>query len=264
MNKNELNENDLRRALANEGLRDEDISLAVYGVTDSTNQRAKEYAEKCNTPTPVVLIADCQSAGRGRLGRSFLSKGGAGIYMSLLVFPELMAHDAVRLTAYAAVAAARAIEALTPLKTGIKWVNDIYVGEKKLAGILTEGNVNPDGTLKYAVIGIGINTHKTDRGELAGIATDIESECGMRIDRARLAARIAKELLSRLDGLLDSSIVEEYRSRSMLIGRRVRVIKASEEYDALVTDITDTCELAVQREGATEVLSTGEVSLKIR
>ena len=165
--------------------------------------------------------------------------------------------------AYTAVAVSRAIEAVTPLKPKIKWVNDVYVGERKLAGILVEGNVSPDGMLKYAIIGIGINTHANEREGLDRIATDIESECGVRACRATLAARVAGEILSGIDGMLDVSISDEYRERSMLIGRSVRVIKQAEEYEATVTGITDSCELQIVRDGKQELLSTGEVSLRL-
>jgi len=120
--------------------------ILLYELTDSTNERAREYArEKTDNRSPVVFIADGQTAGRGRRGRSFVSNSGAGIYISILTYPEAVGADATVATSRAAVCLARAIESLCDCDVRIKWVNDLYLGGKKLAGILTEGEVAQDG-----------------------------------------------------------------------------------------------------------------------
>ena len=134
--------------------------IVFYEETDSTNTRAKEYARSAESKETVVFIANSQTAGRGRLGRSFVSERGGGIYMSILTYPEENGFDATAATARAAVCLARATEAVCGCKTEIKWVNDIYLGGRKLAGILTEGKMTSDGEIAYQVVGMGINVYK--------------------------------------------------------------------------------------------------------
>ena len=141
-----------------------DIPVFCSDSTESTNLDAKKYAEE-HPETPCALfIADSQTAGRGRLGRSFLSQGGVGLYFSLLLRGVGEAMDALSLTTYSAVALCRALRRVSDIEPKIKWVNDIYVGEKKLAGILTEGRLctEESGKLDYAIIGIGVNVARQD------------------------------------------------------------------------------------------------------
>ena len=138
--------------------------ILVYDHLPSTNQTAREMAADGALDGTVVL-AHKQSAGRGRLGRSFFSPDGTGLYMSLILRRDLTAADALRLTPMAAVATAEAIEDMVGHKVDIKWVNDIYLDQKKVCGILTEGSVDPtSGRLAYAVIGIGVNITPPDGG----------------------------------------------------------------------------------------------------
>ncbi len=246
------------------GLADK-LTLHISDTVPSTNTEAKRYAEGRTDRVAALFIANGQTGGRGRRGRSFLSSRGKGVYMSLLCYPEGAADRAVAITAYTAVAVCKVIERLTGERPGIKWVNDIYLGGKKIAGILTEGSVScEDGSLDFAVIGIGINVYKNDFGELSDIATDIESATGIRLDRARLAALITEELLSGLDTVGSTAVADEYRRRQIVIGREVRVIKPDCEYTAEVLDVTDSCRLRLRlADGSEELLSTGEVSLKL-
>lgn len=244
------------------------IKFHLYSRTDSTNKRAKEFAESCPPKEREfihIFIAEEQTAGRGRLGKSFDSKGGCGLYMSILTHPNVSAADGVAVTAYAAVAVCRVLCRLTSLNPKIKWVNDIYVERKKLCGILVEGSADPDtGLLRYSVTGIGLNILKRDFGSLRDIATDIESEWGKVLPVTALAAEIAEEFISKLDTAGTMEWVPEYRERSMLIGIDVQVIKPAETYPAKVLDITDRCELLLEREGGVrEILSSGEVSLRL-
>lgn len=234
-----------------------------FDETDSTNTRAKLYADTSQwkeNGEPAFFIAAKQTAGRGRLGRSFLSDG-RGLYMTYLFRPTESLGSVLRYTTRAAVIAARAVEELSGCEVKLKWVNDLYVSGKKLAGILAEGRTDASGKLEYMVIGIGINAFATDfPEELSEIATDIESESGRKISRAALAAKIASGLCSYLS---DSSLISEYRKRSFLIGERVNVIKPTESYPATVIGIDDDSALLIKCENGTiESLSSGEVSIR--
>ena len=240
------------------------IPIIVYKTTDSTNTQAKLLAESGRYKN-AVLVAGEQTAGRGRLGRSFISEKKRGLYLSILVGGPLPPDFAISLTTYMSVIASRVIESLSGTEIKIKWVNDIYAGGKKLSGILTEGKASEDGrSLEYAVVGIGINLLKQDfDSEVKKIATTLEDECGKRIDPGTLAALIVKEFFGCLTLAGSSEMAAEYKARSFLIGERVTVVKPTVSYDALVTDITDKCELVLSlKDGKEEVLSTGEVSVR--
>ena len=253
-----------RRIKRKIGALSRELPIIIYKITDSTNTQAKLYAEsdKCGN---AVFIADEQTAGRGRLGRSFISKGGKGLYLSVLVKGPLPPDFAVSLTTYMSVVASRVVEKLTATEPKIKWVNDIYLSNRKLAGILTEGRATEDGSsLEYAVVGIGINiAAQSFDSEVSKIATTIEDECGHTVDINTLAALIVKDFFSNISLAGTKEIADEYRSRSFLIGERVTVIKPTESYEATVENITDKCELVLTlTDGTTEVLSTGEVSVR--
>lgn len=237
--------------------------IIFYDSTDSTNTRAVEYARtpfKHDKTTPTVFIANGQSAGRGRRGRSFVSKRGTGIYLSLLTRPDNRGAEVTKCTAYAAVALCRAIESLCDCHIGIKWVNDLYIGDKKLAGILTETEMTDNGKMSYLVIGMGINVYKNAiSDEISDIATSLEHHTSTLPDRSKLAAAIIRELLYP-----GEDFFEEYRKRSIAIGRDVTVVKLSEQYNAKVIDLDTDFSLIVEREnGRQEKLFTGEISLKI-
>ena len=210
-----------------------------------------------------VLISAHQSAGRGRMGRTFKSPKGSGIYLSILMAPDLPAEKAVRITTAAAVAACRAIEECTDERPSIKWVNDIYVRGKKVCGILTEGSADPaTGSLNWAVMGIGFNVCEPENGfpeDIQGIAGAIsESAC------AGLKNRLSAAFLKAFRILAAYPYVQvEYKQRSFLIGRNVNVLRAGTSRPAKVLDIDSECRLVViYEDGTTEALSSGEVSVK--
>lgn len=234
--------------------------IIYYESTDSTNTRAKEWAKQNpENRSPVVFIANRQTAGRGRRGRSFVSEGGAGIYISILTYPEKSGADATATTARAAVTLAKATESLCDCDIKIKWVNDLYLGGKKLAGILTEGEMDKDGKIAYQVVGMGINVYRNAiSDEISEIATSIESETGIGVDRSNLAAAIIKYHLN-----YKGDFYIEYKSRSFIIGKRVTVMKLSESYEAKVVDIDSDFSLIIERDGKQERLFTGEISIKI-
>ena len=242
------------------------MPITVYNTIDSTNTQAKLYAEQSPCKRAVFIAAE-QTAGRGRLGRTFISEKNKGLYLSLLLGEKLPAEFAASLTTYMAVIAARSIEKLLNVNIEIKWVNDLYLGKKKLAGILTEGRGSADGKhLDYAVVGIGINLLKQAFTEdVSKIATTLESESGKRIDPNGLAAAIIKDFFDSLHLVGSNEIANEYKRRSFLIGKDVTVIKPTAKYDATVMDITEKCELVLRlADGSVETLSTDEVSVRAK
>ena len=237
-----------------------DINIKVYAVAGSTNALALDYAARGGA-CPAIFIAEEQTSGRGRLGRSFISPRG-GLYMTILT-ESLDGTNPTAYTAYAAVAAKRAIQRATSAETKIKWVNDLYLGGKKLSGILAQGYVNPSsGRVTHIAMGIGINLSGRLPDEIRDIATSLEAE-GYEADRLRLTVAIINEYLLHIRGVGTPECAEEYRRHSFLIGKEVRVIKTIGEYTATVTDVSDRCELILSLpDGQCEYLSTGEVSVR--
>ena len=236
--------------------------VRVFELIPSTNTAAEEYAKEFPNVC-AIFAAEEQSAGSGRLGRRFLSPRGAGLYMTLLFCPEGVKCEGVWMTTLAAVAVRRAIKSLCPLDPQIKWVNDLYLDGKKAAGILAKASLDAMGGIKYALIGIGINVLDTPLPEeIKDIATSLEAAGGGRIDRNLLIAEIAKEFFSAIKEPPEL-LIEEYKSTSLVLGKKIRVITANEEYYATATDITDSGELVLLREdGKREIISTGEVSIR--
>ena len=237
--------------------------IHYYKTTDSTNTRAKEYAKIRDTGAtlPAVFIAEEQTGGRGRLGRTFHSARG-GVYISFLIYPRTSAEAATALTAYAAVKLAEVVKQLVGVEPKIKWVNDLYLGDKKLAGILTEGGLNPDGELAFAVCGIGINLAKDALPEeLSSIATSTEENTGISLDPTVVAAKITDAFLSESDDFLSPRFFEEYRRLSITLGSEVTVL-TKPAYDGVVTELLPDYSLLVKTDTDIRRVFTGEVSIR--
>ncbi len=242
--------------------------MLVYDHLPSTNKTAREMAAD-GAADGTVIIAHEQSAGRGRLGRSFFSPGGTGLYMSLILRRNLPATDALRLTPMAAVAAAEAIEDMVGHKVDVKWVNDIYIDGKKVCGILTEGAIDPaTGQLQYAVVGIGVNVTPPDGGfpdEIRHIAGAILPAAD---DAEAMRDMLAEKIVCGMMMLLDAdpaAVHEKYRSRLMLRDRAVTVHAAdgSSSRPATALDIDEDYRLIVRYEDGTfDHLDSGEVSVR--
>lgn len=226
----------------------------------STNDVAKERAASGHDFYAVA--ADTQTRGKGRLGRKFFSPAGAGLYLSAVVRPHLNMDDCGKITAFAAVAAAHAIEKVCGVKVDIKWVNDLYFEGRKLCGILTEGNVDFEGgSLEYAVIGIGINVAKTAENERPGdICVSLEEICGFAPDRCKLAAALLDELYRVNECVSSGEFLKEYRERNIVLGRTVTV---NGKYEAQALAIDDDCSLIIMKDGERSKFAAGEVSLKL-
>lgn len=217
----------------------------------------------------TVIIAEEQTAGRGRTGKQFYSPKGTGIYISILLRPDIPAEESLFLTTSAAVATARAIEDVSDKRALIKWVNDIYLEDKKTCGILTEGAFNVEtGKLDYAIVGIGINVCIPDGGfpdNIKDIATAIFDKQTDSINkRSILIANLLDYFMEYYKDFKSKSYVKEYIERSMIIGKTITVIEGSKTSVAKAIDIDKNCRLKVQFEdGTTKWLSSGEVSTKI-
>ena len=242
--------------------------VSVFPMLASTNTTAKQMAAD-GAPDASLVIAAHQSAGRGRMNRSFFSPDGTGLYMSLIIRRPLPAAYATRLTTAAAVATAEAIETLTGRRAHIKWINDIYLDGKKACGILTEGHISPEtGLLDYAIVGIGVNVAPPKDGfppEIAGIATAVLAENTPPKDaREQLTVEIVSRLLNFVDELLSPAILTEYRRRALYLGERVYVRRVDETpRAATATEIDDDFRLIVcYEDGTTEALDSGEVSIR--
>lgn len=228
-------------------------AVSVADEMPSTNTALKEMAA-AGAPMGTVLIADRQTGGRGRLGRQFHSPEG-GLYLSVLIPPA----DTV--TCRAAVAAAQAIESLCDAKIDIKWVNDLYLNGRKVAGILAEGVLSPDGALTAVVLGIGINVEEmTFPADLQSIATSLGNE-GYSLTREDLAAAFLTGLTQTL--CADVSVMDEYRRRNLVLGRQITVLRGGETYPATAEGITDGGHLLVRTaDGTLRELNSGEVSIR--
>lgn len=230
--------------------------LILGDTADSTNTKVREMAEN-GAAEGVTLIADAQTGGRGRRGRQFHSAEG-GLYLSTLLRPTAPIDPGL-VTCRAAVAAARAVESLCDLTVGIKWVNDLYINHRKVAGILAEGVLSPAGELTAVVLGIGINVTNALPPELDAIATTLAAE-GATLTREDLAAAFLNEW-ERLQTQPD--FMEEYRRRNVVLGKEVTVIQGDTTYPATAVEITDKGHLVVLTADGKRELTSGEVSLRL-
>ena len=235
--------------------------VQVYDSLESTNRTAKLLALD-GAPHGTLVLAGHQSAGRGRLGRSFASPAGKGVYLSVVLRPGLSAASAQTATLRAAVAVCRAVQAQCGLELSIKWVNDLYYKGKKVCGILTEAGTDLEsGQLEWLVVGIGLNLTSTAEDlppELSARAGSLYPGGPAPVSRAALAGAIGRELLAPAPDFL-----AEYRARCFVPGHWVTVCTGTESYAARALAIDDAGRLVIRREnGREEALRCGEVTIR--
>ena len=238
----------------------------IHSHIDSTNNRGKELALS-GAAHGTVIIADSQSAGRGRFGRKFHSPEGSGAYLSIILRPNFGAEKAVMITSMAAVAVARAMEAAADVEAKIKWVNDVYIGSKKACGILCEAGLDfESGQMQYVVAGIGVNVGFIDfPEEIREIATSVSNECGVKVSRNRFIAELLNEINALYPQVESGAFIEESKKRSNVIGRDVMVLRGDEKYPARAVDIDENGSLVVVTEnGEKQALHSGEISLRFQ
>ena len=230
-----------------------------YEEADSTNWIAKHLSAH-GSPSRTVILADRQTTGRGRMGKSFHSPEG-GLYMSVIVRKDLPFQEIMCTTACTATAVYDALKKFG-IDTKIKWVNDLFLNEKKICGILSEGSFNAE-LLKmdYLVIGIGVNLHPDPNlpEELKPIVTDIETETGLKLNRCQLVAEILKSMKKYFDEIEQRTFLEIYKTYSCTLGHRVRTDTGIE---GTAKDFTDEAGLIMQLDDGTEMtLTTGSAQI---
>ena len=239
-----------------------------FETIGSTNQYAKQAALE-GAGNGLVVVAEEQTAGRGRCGRSFQSPPGKGLYLTALLMPDAAPAEMVPVTAAAAVAVCNAVERICGVRPGIKWTNDLVIGGKKLCGILTEMSIEGEsGRLQSVVVGIGINVNhaaENFEGEVADMATSLRLELQQKVDRTALAAALIEELdrlYSRI-GEGFAGLLEDYRRDCITLGKQVRIVGSGAERTARAVDIDDSFGLIVRYEdGREETVRSGEVSVR--
>ena len=234
------------------------VRVISFEETDSTNTRAKELAKE-GYNRPCLLVAEQQTQGRGRMGRSFYSPENTGLYMSYLYKAEGDFSDIVTVTGAAAVAVLRSIKELTDKEPKIKWVNDILIDGKKVCGILTETVTDKNGVTSV-IVGIGINVSTNLFPE------DIKSvagSLGVDLPKDVLAKTIVKHLQGLILGLKQRTFIEDYIKHSSVLGKDVVYTIKGVEYTAKAVEIDNNGGLVVMDEnGDRKTLSTGEISVK--
>ena len=238
-----------------------------FPTIGSTNDHLRALA-RAGAPEGTVLVADRQTGGHGRRGRSFHSPEGMGIYLSILLRPKCAPTDLLHLTCATAVAMCNAVEASAGFRPGIKWTNDLVWGKRKLGGILTELGFTPRGEVDYAIIGIGINCCQEPLDfpeDIREIAGSLAMAAGRNICRAQVAAAMMEALHSMSDTLLTgkSDILNRYRSDCITVHQDVVLVRGGEKRYGHALDIDEEGALVVQfSDRSTEAVNSGEISVR--
>ena len=239
-----------------------------FDTIGSTNTEARQMAQE-GAPQGTVLIADRQTGGRGRMGRSFSSPGGQGIYMSVILRPGCRAAELMHLTCAAGVAMCDAVEQVTDFRPRIKWINDLIARGKKLGGILTELSLEP-GTdrVDFAVVGIGINCLQSQRDfppEIQDIAISLKTATQRSVDRAQLAAAMVEALQNMSEKLLPgkASLMEQYTRDCCTLGQDIYLLRGDKRIPCRALSLDPDGALVVEYpDGSVGTVSSGEVSVR--
>lgn len=243
-------------------------SIELHQVIDSTNNRARELALE-GADEGTLIIAETQLEGRGRLSRSWISPRGKGIWMSLILKPDLSPDQAPHITAIAAVAIRKALNRATGLDIGIKWPNDIIIDGKKVCGILTEMHADID-RIYYVVVGIGINVNMTQEDfpvELSSTATSLRIALGRNLDRRQLIALIMEEIeeiyYTYLENRDFKQILDLCRQYSVTLNRPVKVIGRDTSFEGFAVDFDEDGSLLVKKDDGNIIkVMSGDVSVR--
>lgn len=248
------------------------IDLHVYNTVTSTNDIAKQLLQFYNNQALPIVVSDEQTAGKGRLGRKFYSPKGSGIYLSIVLKANDFKDNPLLSTTLASVAVCRAIETVVPsLNPLIKWVNDVYIDNKKVCGILTEGVISSNtNTISHLIVGIGINVHSQNFSEHAIDNATFLTCNNNHIDRNVLIAEIINNIYTLLQAIQndDFTFMEYYRSHSMIIGKNIKVFEnpinePNKYYFAKALDIAPDGSLIIALgNNSQKVLNTGEVTIR--
>ena len=240
--------------------------VSFYETINSTNLRAKLDADN-GAPEGALVVADMQTAGRGRRGRTWSSPAGLNVYFTLILKPRYVPDKASMVTLVMALAVAEGIRETCGVEAGIKWPNDIVVNGKKVCGILTEMSVEKD-FIHHVVIGVGINVGLQEFApELADTATSLQAECGRKVPKAALVANIMKAFEKYYESFREktdlSDLVDSYNKMLVNRGKTVRVLDPKGEYSGVAEGINELGELLVELpDGHVENVYAGEVSVR--
>ena len=239
--------------------------IHYFPIIDSTNTYAKQLAAN-GAPEGTVILADQQTGGRGRLGRSFSSPAGMGIYLSMILRPNCPPAELMHLTCAAGLAASNAVAAVTGRVPGIKWTNDLILARRKLGGILTELSVNPaTGNVDWVVVGVGINCCQKEQDfpeEIRNIAISLGLPTARR---AELVRALISELTNMGQELLQNKaqILQSFRDRCVTIGQTVSILRGEEVSHGTAMDVDDQGALVVRYDdGHIASVTSGEVSIR--
>ena len=242
-------------------------NIYYYESVDSTNEIAMLLSTKDETESGIIIIADRQEKGKGRLGRTWISPPGVNIYMSIILRPEIEPKDATILTVLTSIACALVLRRISGLEIAIKWPNDLMVSGKKLGGILTEVRSEP-GRIKTAVIGIGINVNIENKDfptEIRSIATSIKNETEKHHSRNEMIIQILKEFEDWFEVFKSKGgkpLLEKWRQLSSTLGKNVRVTIGDSTVSGLARDIDEEGMLILEmRSGELRKISAGDITI---
>lgn len=241
--------------------------LLCFDTLASTNDTLKALARQ-GAPEGTAVLADFQTGGHGRRGRSFHSPAGMGIYLSLLLRPRCLPGELMHLTCAVAVAMADAVEAAVGFRPGIKWTNDLVFGKRKLGGILTELGLTPQGGLDYAILGIGINCCQSAQDfppEIRDIAGSLSMVTGQPVDRSPVVAAMLSALSAMNDRLLtgQEEMLRRYRGDCVTLGKDISLLRGDSVRHGHALDVDSQGALVVRYEdGTLEHVNSGEVSVR--
>jgi BirA family biotin operon repressor/biotin-[acetyl-CoA-carboxylase] ligase len=240
--------------------------VRVLPEVDSTNNLVKKLAAE-GAPEGTVVIADRQTAGRGRRGRTFSSPSGVGIYLSVLLRPKAKPEELLHVTALVGTAMCSAVESVCGVRPGVKWTNDLVMGKHKLCGILTELSLEAETReVDYVVPGIGVNCNQESfPEELKDIAASLRMQTGRPVDRCALAAAMVRELYRMNETMFTEkeAWLAQFARDCVTLGQDVRVVRGDHVYPAHADGIGPDGELLVTRaDGTREAISSGEVSIR--
>ncbi len=245
--------------------------IYYFDETGSTNTDAKRFAEE-GEPHGTIVVADKQTAGKGRRGRGWQSPSGTSVYFTILLRPDFRPDKASMLTLVIALSVAEAIEELAGIDAQIKWPNDIVVHKKKVCGILTEMATTPEmDEIQYVIVGVGVNINHATTGdfpeEIRDKATSLKIETGRHINRAALLIRILERFeknYETFEQTVDlSGLQAAYQAHLINVDTEVRVLDPAGEYTGISRGISHSGELIVEKENGEKVsVYAGEVSVR--
>ena len=242
-------------------------NLHWFSSLGSTNDHVRALA-KAGAPSGTAVLADHQTVGHGRRGRSFHSPEGVGVYLSLLLRPDCPPTELMHLTCAVAVAMCDAVEAAAGFRPAIKWTNDLVSGSRKLGGILTEIGFNAKGNVDWVIIGVGINCCQAEDDfpeEIRDMAGSLAMVSGKPVDRAKTAAAMLEALAQISEILLSrkEEILGRYRSDCMTLHRDVVLVRGEEKRYGHAVDIDESGALVVRfADGTVEAVNSGEISVR--